>query len=141
MIPVILSVIEGGNSVTFSPKGTSMLPMLKEGRDSVTLARADGRLKKYDLPLYRREDGQYVLHRIIKSGESYTCIGDNQFEAERGIAQTQIIAVVTEFTRNGRKYSADSFSYRVYCRFWHYTRPFRYIARALKSRLKRLFSR
>lgn len=141
VIPVILSALEGGNSVTFSPKGSSMLPMLKEGRDSVTLERVGENLKKYDIPLYRRGDGQYVLHRIVKAGESYTCIGDNQFCFERGVERSQIIAVVTEFTRKGRKYKVCAPSYRFYCRFWHYTRPFRRAVSALKCRMKRLFGR
>ena len=63
LMPFITEQLNEGKSVTFSPRGTSMLPLLKEGRDSVTLSKPVGRLKKYDIPLYRRKNGQYVhLH-------------------------------------------------------------------------------
>ena len=47
--------------------GDSMLPLIRQGRDLVLVSRKpEGRLKKYDVPLYRRDSGQYVLHRILK---------------------------------------------------------------------------
>ena len=82
-------------------------------------------LKKYDLPLYRRPDGQYVLHRIAEVGDTYTCIGDNQFRMEAGVEHGQILALVTAFYRGERKWEVTSPLYRLYCRFWHYSRPLR----------------
>ena len=66
LMPLISERLSAGGSVRFSPHGTSMLPMLKDGRDQVVLSPLPDKLKKYDLPLYRRENGQYVLHRIVK---------------------------------------------------------------------------
>ena len=83
LMPLICEKLEEGREVTFSPHGSSMLPLLKEGRDTVTLAKPAGKLKKYDIPLYRRENGQFVLHRVVRVGDTYTCIGDNQFERAR----------------------------------------------------------
>lgn len=141
MMPLILKRLNDGHSVTFSPRGVSMLPMLREGKDTVTLSPLPERLKKYDLPLYRRENGQYVLHRIVKVGESYTCIGDNQFRAEPGIKREQMIAVVTAFTRGKKQYSVNGMGYRLYCRFWHYSRFARRVVRGVKNRLKRILKR
>ncbi len=101
-----------------------MLPMLRQGIDSVELSKAPPKLKKYDIPLYRRNNGQYVLHRIVDVGETYTCIGDAQFIKECGIRDDQIIAVVTSFNRGKRCYSVTSPVYRIYCRIWHYSRFF-----------------
>lgn len=122
MIASIREALSGGSTVSFVPGGTSMLPMLHPGRDTVVLSPLPQKLRKYDLPLYRREDGQYVLHRIVKAGNTYTCIGDNQFMPEKDLVHEQMIGLVTGFVRNGRKYTVTSFGYRVYCRVWHYSR-------------------
>lgn len=128
-MPLIRERLALGQSVKFGPKGTSMLPMLRQGIDSVVLSPLPEKLKKYDLPLYQRDNGQYVLHRILKAGEVYTCIGDNQFEYEPGVRQDQMIAIATGFYRGDKLCSVDALSHRLYCRFWHYTRPLRHFWR------------
>ena len=125
MMPLIRECLEMGKNVRLSPKGTSMMPMLRQGIDTVVLSPVTGKLKKYDLPLYQRKGGQYVLHRIVKAGECYTCVGDNQFELEKGLYHDQVIAVVVAFTRGKKRYSVNDFGYQLYCRFWHHSRPFR----------------
>ena len=137
MMPLMREKLAAGHTVQLSPVGISMLPMLRQGRDCVSLKPISGRLKKYDIPLYQRDDGHYVLHRIVKVGETYTCIGDNQFELEHGLRHDQMIAVVTEFYRGEKKHSVAEFSYRLYCRFWHYSRGIRQIGRRGKGWLKR----
>ena len=141
MIPLMKERLVAGQTVQLSPVGISMLPMLRQGRDCVILKPIFGKLRKYDIPLYQRDDGHYVLHRIVKTGETYTCIGDNQFREEIGARQDQPIAVVSGFTRDGNYRSVETLSYRVYCRFWHYTRPVRRLYRAVKRRLHRIFGR
>ena len=123
LMPLIQERLAAGKSVRFGPRGISMLPMLRQGRDKVVLSPVTGPLKKYDLPLYRRDNGQFVLHRIVKVGDSYTCIGDNQYVLECGVRQDQIIAVVTAFTRDDREIPVTDFGYRAYCRLWHWLRP------------------
>ena len=129
LMPLIREQLAQGKTVRFSPRGTSMLPMLRQGVDSVVLSPLPEKLRKYDLPLYQRKNGQYVLHRIVEVGETYTCVGDNQFELERGLTGDQMIAVTTAFSRNGREHRVTSFSHRCYCRFWHYSRPVRHFWR------------
>lgn len=138
LMPLIRETLAAGKSVQFSPRGTSMLPMLRQGMDQVTLSPLPERLRKYDLPLYRRDSGQYVLHRIVKAGDSFTCLGDNQFVPEEGLRREQMIALVTAFRRGGRQISVTSLPYRVYCRFWHYSRPVRRVWRWGKGLLRRL---
>lgn len=138
-MPIIKEKLASGGTVTFSPRGTSMLPMLREGRDTITLSPAPKKLRKYDIPFYQRENGQYVLHRIVKTGESYTCIGDNQFVYEKGVKQEQIIALCTAFTRDGREYSANAMRWRMYARFWHYSRFPRRVIAGLRRRAASVF--
>jgi hypothetical protein len=141
MMPLIRETLNGGHEVTFLPRGTSMLPTLVEGRDSVTLASPPPRLKKYDIALYQRSGGQYVLHRVVGVGEDYTFMGDNQFFLERGIKHSQIIAVCDSITRKGKRIFAHSPLWRMYAVLWYYSRFPRRVFRGVKSRLKRLFNK
>lgn len=125
LVPLIQEALSAGRTVQLSPRGTSMLPMLRQGIDSVVLSPVPETLRKYDLPLYRRENGKYVLHRIIDVEGIYTCMGDNQFSREPGIRHDQMIAVVTAFYRDGKKYSVSNPGYRLYCRIWYHSRPLR----------------
>lgn len=122
IMPLIQESLNAGSAVRIFPMGSSMLPMIRQGTDSVVLSPVSGALKKYDLPLYRREKGKYVLHRIVEAADTYTCLGDNQFVPESGIRQDQIIAVVTAFYRGDKLYSVDNPAYRLYCRLWYHSR-------------------
>ena len=129
LMPLVKEYLVAGKTVKFSPRGISMLPMLRQGVDSVVLSPILKELKKYDLPLYQRDNGKYVLHRIVKVGDTYTCIGDNQFEYEHGLRHDQMIAVVSAFYREDRYISVSDWRYRIYCRFWHYSRGLRHFWR------------
>ena len=116
-----------------------MLPVLRQGIDSVVLSPAPETLKKYDLPLYRRDNGKYILHRIVGVGTTYTCVGDNQFQLEPGVRRDQILALVTGFYRGDTLHSVNEPAYRLYCRFWHYSRPARHFWRRGIGFLRRKF--
>ena len=135
--PVMQEHLAAGEPVQITINGTSMRPMLFAGRDQVILGPITGKLKKYDLPLYLRDNGQFVLHRIAEVGETITCVGDNQITLETGLRHDQMLAVMVGFIRKGKKYSADCRVYRWYCRFWHYTRPIRRIYHWFKYGIKR----
>lgn len=142
LMPIICECLSDGKSVTIYPRGVSMLPMIRQGIDSVTLSPIKRPLRKYDIILYRRDDGRYVLHRVVKLSrdinKGYTCIGDAQFSYETGVARDSIIAVVASFKRDEKNYSVNSFLYKTYCRFWHFSRPIRRLLRILKIRTRRL---
>lgn len=125
LMPLIREQLAAGKTVRFSPRGTSMLPMLRQGKDQVVLSPLPEKLKKYDLPLYQRKNGQFVLHRIVGVGDTYTCLGDNQFDVEPGLGHDQMIALVTAFTRNGREIPVTAWHYRLYCRIWYHSRSIR----------------
>lgn len=137
LMPLIRETLAAGKTVRFSPRGISMLPMLRQGIDSVVLSPLPEKLRKYDLPLYQRDDGHYVLHRIVKVGQTYTCIGDNQFEYEQGLRHDQMIALVTAFTHGKRNIPVTDPFYWCYCRFWHYSRSLRHFWRRGKGWLRR----
>ena len=141
LAPIIEEQLSSGRSVRFAPKGKSMLPMIREGRDTVTLSAIEGPLKKYDIGFYRRANGQYVLHRIVKIADTVTCVGDNQFILERGLLPSQFIGVVTAFSRGERTYTVKHPPYCIYCRILHLTRPARYFLYRAVAKLKRILKR
>ena len=136
-MPLIQEALNQGKTVKFSPRGISMLPMLRQEIDSVILSPVPAKLKKYDLPLYQRDDGKYVLHRVVRVAETYTCVGDNQFVLEHGLRHDQMIALVTAFTRGDRLIAVSDWRYWVYCRMWHYTRGLRHFYRRAKGWIRR----
>lgn len=141
IIDIIIEKLDMGGTVTFTPRGSSMLPMLRNGKDVVVLSKPKGRLRIYDVPLYRRSDGSFVLHRVVgcQDDGSYIMCGDNQFVKEHGIKDSDVIAVMTSFYRKGKSYTADSFSYRAYVSFWCHTRLFRRMYRYAKRKARSLF--
>lgn len=101
--------------------GTSMLPLLKEGRDLVELEPcSQERLKKGDVVLYKKNDGTLVLHRIIKTenGEFFTVLGDHQFKNAERVNKNQIIAVARGFFIKGRYVNEKTQWYRLYKKIW-----------------------
>lgn len=110
--------------LVYTNVGTSMRPLIRQGKDVMIIKRFDNccKLKKMDVPLYKRENGQYVLHRIIKvTKDGYVIRGDNTYSNEYGVTDHQIIGVLTGVIRNGKEISVNSFGYKVYSYFWLYT--------------------
>lgn len=110
---------ENGEFVAI-PVGTSMYPMLRNRRDSVYLVRYNGEgLKKYDLPVYKRDNGQQVMHRCLGKDENgYIMCGDNQWVLEHGVREDQIIAVAKGFYRDEKYIPNESRLYRFYYKSW-----------------------
>ena len=109
--------------------GWSMWPMLRNRKDRIILLpKGEERLKRHDLPLYRRPDGKYILHRIlrVKDGE-YVIRGDNTYRLEQ-VPDSWVLGYVSEFYRGGRHISADSRLYRVYIVVWRLLFPLRFVA-------------
>lgn len=62
--------------------GVSMLPMLKQGRDTIVVRPKTGKLKSLDVALYMRGD-DYVLHRVLyPTKDGYVIRGDNCYRDE-----------------------------------------------------------
>lgn len=136
--PVFQERLVSGQKVKFAPNGISMLPMLRQGIDSVVLSPVPEKLQKYDLPLYRRQDGKYILHRVIDVNKDvYTCIGDNLFQFEYGITHDCMLAIVTSFYRGEKEYSVSDWRYQLYCRVWDFSRPVRYFYFRAKRWMRR----
>ena len=143
VFPVLEEMLKSGAAVCFKPNGVSMLPLLRQGIDDVSLKKTG--YKKNDIVFYRRNDGHYVLHRIIKIKDgNYIMCGDNQWQDEYGITDNMIIAVVASIKRGGVQINMHGIRYRLYCK----TLPLRrfalfcrHCAAALILRFKRVIKR
>ena len=138
MMPLIRERLASGETVQFTTRGTSMRPMLDNGKDQVILSPLPEKLKKFDLPLYRRENGQFVLHRIFKiRNEGYYMMGDRLIDLEGPIEADAIFAIVTEVERNGRWISTDAFCWKFICGAWRALYPVRKLAYRLRKAIRK----
>ena len=97
--------------------GISMEPMLRQHRDIVIIKRVNGRLKRNDVPLYRRSGcDRFVLHRILKvTSDGYVIRGDNLYTKEYDV-------------NDGKYYDCEkSRKYKTYVFFMRVSYPLRYI--------------
>jgi len=126
--------IETHGTLIYTNVGDSMMPLIKQGRDVMIIKKACGRLKKYDVPLYQRDSGQYVLHRILKvRKDDYVICGDNRSFKEYGITDRHIIGVLTGVIRNKKEISVTDKKYRLYVHLWCDLFPVRaFILRAVR---------
>ena len=116
MYPVIRETLQAGGTVTLTSTGASMMPMLRHGEDTVTLEPAVGVLRINDIVLYRRDNGQFVLHRIVGMDQNgdYILRGDNQLTLEHHVRRQQVIGRLLAFTRKGRRIACTSVRYKAY---------------------------
>lgn len=137
---LIAGFLLDGVEVTVTVTGSSMLPLLHHRRDTVCIVKAQEKcLKKYDIVLYVRKDGSYILHRIISvKADGYEIAGDHQVVEECHILPSQVLGVVKGFWRDGNYISCDNFWYRVYYRFWFFGYPVRRVYLRVKKILDRL---
>ena len=120
---MIRALLEDGQEVSMIVTGNSMRPFLKHGRDKICMKKTDRKLRKGDIVFYRRENGQYVMHRILKCrDQSYTLLGDGQIVPESGIRQEQIFARITKVQVRGKWIGSENFRWRffehIWIRFW-----------------------
>lgn len=136
---VMKEMLENGGTVDFNPRGTSMLPTLRNDGDRVILKKFD-KLKKYDLPLYLRDDGQFVLHRVhkVNADGTYNMCGDNQWHIEKNVRPDQIIGTVIKINRKGKVFSTNNPVYKIYVVIWVTIRPLRHIVIGGKRKILRI---
>ena len=81
--------------------GVSMLPMLKNRRDTIVVKPKTERLNRLDVALYKRGD-DYVLHRVLAPVEGgYIIRGDNCY-ADENVPEEVVFGVLTEFFRKDK---------------------------------------
>lgn len=122
----------------FQTVGDSMEPLLHNRKSTVVIEKSMGMLRKYDVALYRRPTGEYVLHRIVKVKKGcYLICGDNRIYKEP-VPKGWVLGVMTGFypDESGRYISNSAPEYCEYMRKWGicYWRRWR---KALPGRIRR----
>ena len=106
LLEEVAALLDEGREVEIMSKGTSMLPFIVGGRDSVILRKeATGVQKPGDIVLARRSPGNYVLHRIIGvGGEKITLRGDGNVFGTEIVGRKDILGrVIAVVKPSGRK--------------------------------------
>lgn len=136
-------VIARDGRLIYTNRGDSMMPLIKQDRDLLVISKKPGcRLRKYDVPLYKRDSGQYVLHRILKvRRHDYVICGDNRWCREYGITDRHIIGVLTAVIRNGKEIKVTDLRYRLYVHLWCDLFPVRAFAVHVINKVKRMSRR
>jgi len=125
--------LEKNGEIVYTTVGVSMEPLLHERKTLVRIKKTENRPKLLDMPLYKRANGQYVLHRVYAVHDGYYSIcGDNLISFER-VPEEAILGVVTEYYRNGKWHSVEDVPYRLYAILWFVLYPVRYVYRKLRN--------
>lgn len=130
--------LENGGRSSLLVTGISMYPILRHRRDTVELVKP-AHLRRGDLVLYQRTNGQYILHRMITNPEDgvFVCCGDNQWVPEQ-VGTEQVIALVDAYLRDGKRIDAHSLNCRLYVWIWVALFPIRRPLLWLRRRLGRI---
>ena len=133
-------ILKKDGRLVYKTRGVSMLPMLHQNRDIVVIVPPEGRLKKYDVALYKR-GSSYILHRIIGiQEEEYLIRGDNTYRKEH-VPPELVIGVLTGFVRNGKSYTVEDAGYQIYCHIWNAIYPLRkllFLMRRIAGKIARM---
>lgn len=121
--------------------GISMLPMLKNRRDTVVIKPKTEKLKRLDVALYKRGD-DYVLHRVLQPTDTgYIIRGDNCYSDEN-VKEDAVIGVLTEFFRKGKHVVCTDEKYIRYAnrriKTYKFRRFFVHIKCKIKSAVKKI---
>ena len=118
---LIREVLASGGEFRLYPHGTSMLPLLRQGIDSVALRNLDRPPQKFDILFYKRQDGSFILHRVKEvTNEGIILWGDNHTMLEYGITEKNIIGYAARIFRGDKELDCQGFGYRAYLRLWQF---------------------
>ena len=133
-LPVLVELAADGNEVSLPVVGSSMTPFLVPGRDRVCFKKPVFPLKRGEIALFQRRNGDFVLHRVAKVTKSaYWFLGDAQTEPEGPIFEEQICGVVTKAFWKDRWLEKTAPIWRFYSGFWLFVRPLRPYLRKIGS--------
>ncbi|MCH3973166.1 MAG: S24/S26 family peptidase [Oscillospiraceae bacterium] len=105
--------------------GTSMQPTLHHLRDTVWLTALNRPARRGDIVLFRRKNGQVVLHRVLHAQKGILEMnGDGQMFTEN-VPECCAAALVRRFQRSGKMIDCRAPLYRTYSRLWCAVRPVR----------------
>lgn len=128
LLEEVATLLQEGRDVTLSPKGTSMLPFIKEGRDSVILRRLPD-VEEGDIVLARL-DNRYVLHRVLSANHNrLTLMGDGNLDITETCTKDDVLGTVIGVVRKDKSKKPSKGV------LWKYLLPFRRILLGIYRRI------
>jgi len=125
-LDAITQLLRDGHEAVIPVKGSSMAPFLRGGKDRVKLKSVTETPKRGDVVLFQRNDGHYILHRIMKQTDrGYMILGDAQTDREGPVPEERVIAVVSEIEHHGKWQGKYSLRWLFYRYIWIATVSFR----------------
>lgn len=118
-ISMLRELLAAGQVVQLPVSGNSMLPLLIDKRDSVTLVRPETPLKVGDIVLYQRSTGEYILHRVCRiTHQGFYALGDAQMLIEGPLDPGCVFGRVTAIRRKGKSLSHGSIWWEFFEHIW-----------------------
>ena len=119
--------------VTICLEGDSMRPLIRRGRDPVTIIPINRPLQKGDVVLFRLGE-RYIVHRVwqMKDGMVRT-FGDNCWNPEPWFPEEQVLGLVVRFVRAGRTFRLDTPAARAWGQVWMAIHPVRLCYKRLRA--------
>ncbi len=91
----IEEIIERDGEILEMTVGDSMEPMLHNRQNPIVISKITRKPKKYDVVLFKRDTGEYVLHRIFKvRNDKYWIYGDNRAFGDKDITDRHFIGIL-----------------------------------------------
>lgn len=118
-ISTLRDLVNQGKEVRLIISGSSMTPFLVHERDSILFSKPDSPLKRGDMVFYQRENGQFVMHRILHvKPEGLYIIGDAQIEIEGPVNPSCVFARITKVNRKGKWIGPGNFWWWFFQHIW-----------------------
>lgn len=138
LMPLFREQLESGRKIQFAPAGISMRPMLEHKVDQVFLEKATkDNVKKWDVVLFKADNGAYILHRVISLNENgFVTRGDNNYGNDKWQPYDALLGKVYKYEHKGKMHEIGAFSYKVYVVFWMMSFGIRKLMMRLKNKLK-----
>lgn len=135
LVTEIERLIKEGSQVSFKPKGVSMHPFIRGGKDTVLLDKP-GRVQKGDIALARVAPATYVLHRVTDTTENTVILmGDGNTVSMERCRQEDVIAIAVTIEKGGKTIDCRSKSHQLKAAIWRMLRPVRRYLLAIYRRV------
>ena len=119
--------------VTICLEGESMRPLIRRGKDPVTIVPLTRLPMKGDVVLFRLGE-RYVVHRVWRLQEGLVqTFGDNCWNPEPWFPVQQVLGQVVKYSRNGRIRRLDTPQARAWGRLWMAIHPIRKCYKRLRA--------
>lgn len=137
-----LSCNEAFINVKIPLNGNSMYPLIRKMRDYVTVSPMNRKIKRGDIVLFRRADGKYVVHRVLKTdGLKVHTMGDNCSSPDSEIAAEKVLGYVTFVHRDNHILHVDTPIWRKLGLLWIKLLPLRKAVGFIKNFFKKSVGR